>query len=515
MTYTLGVSSGIWGAARGEELLGLVRKIEWTLTKGVTHTQLDLETIAEFKDPDLDNKIKRYRDVGVTFGIHAESYATLGGRDTLPLTSALEAHYDRAHIRLIDHLAGSGRIGAKYVTLHTADTEAFIRLGESLQPTRLVDIWGRPLPDFLKEHPELVNWAIRQKPLTEIYMGRKYHNVTIEDLIQSEMKRWEETHEGQKITKEKEQEIKKEAEDFFKKELVNSILAYDISYGPERIAYYITAKWMQNTGHPLWKSIVGKNLSDQELFTPPKFRAWVPAVACLYLWGHFNPKRNDLVDPKQFLEKYKMYFFLETTMAGAGIEGDLRLAKLAHLYAWAKFMKNPWVCYAVDMEHLLSNNLDPAKEIKELPSDGAVSCKMIHITYVTALNPAHVTIPVGSEMQYYIYERLWELRQKGFKDGWFIFERTGGEDPIKQSVIAMRLIKEFLEKEVKPTELPLDFFGMKDQGPETARQQVAVKEHFMDPLKGMLEVPEEEYTFLSSAAVRKGKGEEWKKEKYR
>jgi len=31
----------------------------------------------------------------------------------------------------------------------------------------------------------------------------------------------------------------------------------------------------------------------------------------------------------------------------------------------------------------------------------------------------------------------------------------------------------------------------------------------------MLLVPEEEYTFLSSEAVRKGKGEEWKKEKYK
>jgi len=38
----------------------------------------------------------------------------------------------------------------------------------------------------------------------------------------------------------------------------------------------------------------------------------------------------------------------------------------------------------------------------------------------------------------------------------------------------------------------------------------------MDPLRGTLKVPEEEYTFLSRAAIEEGKKpEEWKKEELR
>jgi len=38
----------------------------------------------------------------------------------------------------------------------------------------------------------------------------------------------------------------------------------------------------------------------------------------------------------------------------------------------------------------------------------------------------------------------------------------------------------------------------------------------MDPLKGMLKIPEEQWTFLGTAAKEEGKRpEEWKKEEYR
>ena len=77
------------------------------------------------------------------------------------------------------------------------------------------------------------------------------------------------------------------------------------------------------------------------------------------------------------------------------------------------------------------------------------------------------------------------------------------------------MIKEFLEKDTDPKMLPLEFYGMKEDGPDIKRQEVAIREHRLDPLKGMLLVPEEEYTFLSSEAVKKGKGEEWKKSKFK
>jgi hypothetical protein len=78
------------------------------------------------------------------------------------------------------------------------------------------------------------------------------------------------------------------------------------------------------------------------------------------------------------------------------------------------------------------------------------------------------------------------------------------------------LIKQFLEKDVPPEKLPLEFYGLEPgQWASTERQKAQILEHAYDPLKGMLQVPEEEHGFLSKAAVEKGKTEEWRKEKYR
>ena len=94
-----------------------------------------------------------------------------------------------------------------------------------------------------------------------------------------------------------------------------------------------------------------------------------------------------------------------------------------------------------------------------------------------------------------------------------IFERAG--NPREQVILVLRLIKEYLERDVPPMELPVEFYGIRPQGPEMKRQELAMREHALDPLKGMLSVPEEEYTFLSKAATDKGKAELWKKERFK
>jgi len=202
-------------------------------------------------------------------------------------------------------------------------------------------------------------------------------------------------------------------------------------------------------------------------------------------------------------------------MSSPGYEVYMRLARLPHLYHLVRSVGSEYVGFTMDMEHMLGCNIDPKKDIEELPGNAGKFLKVVHITIPTPLNPSHQTVKVGSEAQYYIYERLYELRKKGFEKGWLIFERTGGADPIQQSVLAMRIIKTFLERSIPPKKLPLEFFGMKPAGPEVKRQEITIKEHAFDPIKGMLLVPEEEYTFLSKAAIEKGKAEAWKKEKYR
>ena len=138
----------------------------------------------------------------------------------------------------------------------------------------------------------------------------------------------------------------------------------------------------------------------------------------------------------------------------------------------------------------------------------------------------HEPIDVGSEAQRWIYIYAYKMRQKGFGVGGnkaiIIFERGGrpGSQPgewMRSSVTAMRLIVDQLIRDTPPDKLPLEFYGVSPEGFYSEERQMAiVKEHYWDPLKGMLSVPEEEYTYLGKAALDKGKKpDEWKKEELR
>jgi hypothetical protein len=165
---------------------------------------------------------------------------------------------------------------------------------------------------------------------------------------------------------------------------------------------------------------------------------------------------------------------------------------------------------------MLGNNIDPQEEIEKLPSEAGKLVRVVHVTTPSPLNPSHMPVYMASEAQVYIYEMLWKLRKKGFKDGVILFERGGEEGQVKETVEVIRVIASHLEKDVEPKELPLEFFGMREGGPRYSRQIVAIREHALDPLKGMLQVPEEQYTLLGTKAREKGKLEEWAKgEQYR
>jgi len=98
-----------------------------------------------------------------------------------------------------------------------------------------------------------------------------------------------------------------------------------------------------------------------------------------------------------------------------------------------------------------------------------------------------------------------------------LFERGGFKDPFAQSVTTLKLIVRFLEKDIPPDKLPDEFYGVYPRGLlSEERQWVSIFQHMMDPLRGTLKVPEEEYTFLSRASMEEGKKpEEWKKEEFR
>ena len=187
-----------------------------------------------------------------------------------------------------------------------------------------------------------------------------------------------------------------------------------------------------------------------------------------------------------------------------------------------KRMKNPYwdkIFMLIDFEHLATQGVDPLEDIKELvkkvPNVGELIIS-IHSNHPTPLH-SHLPIEIGDDV---IYRLLWTLRKAGLgkkRTTYLVFERGGFRDPFKRSVTALRLMAKFLEKDVPPEELPPEFYGISPSGLlAEERQWVNVFQHAMDPLKGLIKIPEEEYTFLGRAAVEAGKRpEEWKKEEYR
>jgi hypothetical protein len=182
-------------------------------------------------------------------------------------------------------------------------------------------------------------------------------------------------------------------------------------------------------------------------------------------------------------------------------------------------LKTERVMMLIDHEHMATQGLDALQEsnstIRTTPDFGSLVIA-VHSNHPNALH-SHEPIYLGDTL---LYELLYNLRVTGLgktRTAYLIYERGGGEDPFKHSVDALKIIAYYLERDVPPKQLPLEFFGMK--GPtagDVMRQSQIVRDKMEEPLKDLLEMPEEDWTFLSQAALRKGKKpEQWKKAEFR
>lgn len=603
LAYIIGVSSGAFGVAGREErplLVGILKKAQTSITKGVRFVQVDLESLSEFEEPDLERKIKKEvrERLGVELGIHSETKAF--GVEAAELDSAILMEYERAHKRIVEILKNSKKIGAKYVLIHSSESTPFPFLERTLQSADLVDPWGSPFKEFLLKNEWLLFWLL----------GREDENVE-RDMIDCVMNLWETTplENRKKITsiqitqalKERrivpknfiwmellygatleeylrrvvidvvqtaEMRLMKKYEEMTEEErsdvhdrirtnleiavrnrknyLLDYVQSKSLHYGPERIAYYFIAKWMERSeeGKELWNKII---MATIEFFAKRakqsveewskkagidlnrlriedlrgKHELWVPAVSAMYIYGHLFPKNVKYEDPKKFLDG--MFFAFESPMGGRGIEEWLRLGNpIQYYYLVEKANQDAGrdlFAVALDFEHMLSLRIEPGLVIDLLPELGGENVRVVHAGWPSTLAPAHLPIEVGSDQQRYLYEMYYKLRKKGFgikKDAFIIFER-GGPETFKQSIIALREIVDALEKDIPPEKLPLKFYGVSPEGMlSEERQRATIFAHRFEPLKGMLVVPEEEHTFLGRAATQKGvHPEKWKKEELR
>ncbi|MBI1972198.1 MAG: hypothetical protein HYS53_02760 [Candidatus Aenigmarchaeota archaeon] len=358
------------------------------------------------------------------------------------------------------------------------------------------------------------------------------------------------------------------AEKFIKDEMSNKYVPF-FGYD-ERLAYEIVGRLLQ--GSPQWKTIChteyvksqlsaqfraeGKAFKGDEDITVDnllrshdrRVQALVSTVVAMeYVNGHFSSKMQ-YRDPftgkftieknkggkeltmKEYIKENKIVAMFETPQITEKQEGLLRIVRSEHIYQLVKKIRefngnanylSDLVFIALDFEHMLTHNLNIDLEIKELPPDGGAFCKAIHVGQPKPIHPAHAPVYVGSEAQELIYRYLYELRKKGFRDGWVIFERGGGQSPLewmRSSVYAMRLIVEYLEKEMDPDKLPPEFYGVSPESEfSEQRQMTVIQNHFFAPLAGTLAVPEEEHTYLGRVATERPGllPEKWKKEELR
>jgi hypothetical protein len=376
----------------------------------------------------------------------------------------------------------------------------------------------------------------------------------------------------------KELEIKKAIKEIVY-EYWATIAATRFGYGAipiEEVAYAIVAKYLElhkdDPKEPLWKLFFkDKTLKDleEEWGKPPKKLVdketgtvylhpdIVAMVAARYIIGHFETnlesvlpeelveKANRLhkkvteldpfyrLTPFQKLDKIKhvIFCFENPEIAEGQYEGLQRLIHARHMYSFAKAAERyaalagvgNWIRLLVDFEHWVHNTLDPEKELTD-PQLGEDFGKYVFASHVYYPAPTHIHLPfeIGSDAQVLLYSWFYLLRKKGFDRGYIVFERGGpGTQPIeyiRTTVLALRAIIEQLQKDTDPKKLPLEFFGVSPAGFFSEEKQLAViREHFFDPLKGMLMVPEEEHRFIGGEYLKKpgARPETLKKEEFR
>ncbi len=332
----------------------------------------------------------------------------------------------------------------------------------------------------------------------------------------------------------------------------------------EEVTYAIVAKYLEfrkdDPKEPLWKMYFqDRTMEDLEKKWAPKKLVntvtgeiyldpeIVAMVASRYVLGHFEadvlkeytaemlkkaPERED--DPfytKTAVEKLKeikvQLVFENPELSEGQIEGLQRIIRAEHMYYFAKAAEQVFhtdrIKLLIDLNHWLHNAVDPGKEFEHMKKDSPDFGKYVRAIHIYEPLPIHIHNPIEipSDQQFKIYRWLFQLRGLGFKEGYLVFERGGGQNPLeitRTAVLALREIIVNLDKGIEPDKLPLEFYGISSGGVlSTERQMVIIREHARDPLKGLIIAPEEEHTALGKDALAKPgmTPEKWKKEELR
>ncbi len=561
--YKVGISSGWWSIGKDPALLGIAMKIGgFGATSGVQFNQIDLDTTAEFFEPRLLQNVKKVKsELKMEVGIHAE----IG--KIAALESAERRIWEQAHVRLVELAKGAADIGAVYINFHLS-SEIQVQYEESrLRPFgysyQVVNPEGNPFWDMARDSKtkEYIIDFINPRFSVEESEMKKYLEELEEDARKAIEKAYEERIKNIDLSKIPEDQ-RKDFLDSIKGDIRARIYEevnrkynrpsperlfemwkrsrmgqYFIEYG-EMGAYMITGFFMKSTGDQLWGNIVKDSSKSIEEVYATMYSEFNAAIAARYIEGHLRTKDHPLnkkhlngMSVLEWCEKNKIILAFEAPEVemsheiGGAAEGIYRLFHPMHAYYFTKKIGSPSVKLCIDFEHTMAQKIDIDKMIDEVPKDFGKEVFLFHLGEPKPYQgKAHIPIPLGSQAQEIIYDWLYRLKQKGFENGILIFERGGGRsgggktpfEVFEHSVWVLRKFSEFLEKNIKPDDLPPSFFGIaEDEKDIYARQSVIIREHAWDPLEGVLMIPEEKHGFLGKAAVDKGKAKEWEKGRFR
>lgn len=557
--YTVGISTGFWRIGKDPNLLGLAQKIGGLgATGGIRFVQIDLESIAEFAEPDVRQQIRRIREkLGMNeVGLHGE----IG--ELMALDSAEKRIWDQTHRRLCQTVRFAAEVGFLFVNIHLSNkqvisfTEAQHRTQGYFYPVVGPDgkglqniVQGPKMEIEARKHisghvARAETFREEKRNLHEKKMKEDFPRLA-NDEYQRLLQQYPNASESDKkiLRQSAEQAAKAKIAEDVERETNTYDFAFSVwlklkSTEAERYqledgewgAYHLVAHWLKNTNDTFWTSIA-ENREPESLYFD-KETAFCAAVASKYIEGHLtlidNPANREFLKGmsiKEWCEKHNLYLLLENPESGEGAEGLYRLFDPQHFYHTIKKIGSPFIKITIDFEHMVSQGIDPDKALPDLPGDFGKIVLLFHLGQAVPYGgTAHIPIARGTIAQEQIYRWLYMIRKKGWKTGYMMFERGGGRtgqgrlpnEVFEDSVQAMRQIALYLEKDVHYDKLPPEFYGVSVRNePVWARQLVAIREHAWDPIEGLLSVPEEKHTFLSKSALDKGKAQEWEKRKFR
>lgn len=577
-----GVTTGIWSAARAEELSTPAKKLGYTITRGVRAVEFALDAPQEvtYTDGLEIRSMAKKQDITIT----------MHGSLNVPLELPDRFDWRDADELMKRNVRSACNVGALYIDFH-ASLNIWLELltftGRRLVST-FSDHEGNFFSSLFKNSGRLRRWFIKKR--LERYAGdiltpeegrriderirnerdtlrRRMTESLYRKIEKGELTPTQAQEESKKLDESIAEAVARRSQEVFREEVDKKLAkgepwhSEDLrGVGGAKEGYDIMFRYLFYTKDPQFLSMMqfykkemdkykldfndddwpDSTLKKVEDTNDLEFKEFFYAVcAAKYIEGHMVKLKewiNKELIPKEF-SKYpeaerlklqenarKMKIGLEFPDArDPSYPGRYMIWRPKQIYSCVKtvrqVMKDDFLWIIPDFEHLAMQGPDPVLEMedtcRQIPDFGEyiISC---HSNSPNPLQP-HNPIELGDIKLYKIF---WALKNAGLaknRDVFFYFERGGGEDPFKKSVDALRLIIKYLELNTHPDKLPLEFFGISEKFEGNAlRQSQIIKDHAQDVMKDLLEMPEEDWTMLSQAVIRKGKKpEQWKRAEFR